>query len=142
MPLISGHRLVLAASLMLLAGCSGGGKKSPPSPPPPPPPVAQTIAFADAGPIAKTFGDAPFTNAASGGAGTGAITYSSGSTSVATIDAAGQVTILTAGSAVITANKAADAGSSRGDRELHTKHRARRADDYVRLAWAHQQASR
>ena len=108
MPHISGHRLVLAASLMLLAGCSGGGKKSPPSPPPPP--VAQTIAFSDTGPIAKTFGDAPFTNAASGGAGTGAITYSSGSTSVATIDAAGQVTILTAGSAVITANKAADAG--------------------------------
>ena len=110
MPLISGLRLVLAASLVvLLAGCGGGGKKKPP-PPPPPPPVAQTIVFADAGPIAKTFGDAPFTNAASGGAGTGAITYSSGSTGVATVDAAGQVTILMAGSAVITASKAADAG--------------------------------
>ena len=108
MPSISGLRWVLGASLLvLLASCSSGGsgKKKPPSQP-----VAQTIAFANAGPIAKTFGDSPFANVASGGAGTGAITYSSGSTGVATVNNAGQVTIVSAGPAVITANKAADAG--------------------------------
>ena len=109
---VSGLRLALAASLVvLLADCGGGGKKKPtPPPPPPPPPAAQTIAFANAGPIAKTFGDAPFTNVASGGTGTGAITYSSGTTGVATVDNAGQVTIISSGSSVITANKAADSG--------------------------------
>jgi len=114
MSLISGLRGGACASLLvLLASCGGGGGSKPtPSPPPPPPPspVAQTIAFASAGPISKTFGDVAFTNAATGGAGTGAITYSSSSTAVATVDGSGQVTIVAAGSAVITANKAADAG--------------------------------
>jgi uncharacterized protein YjdB len=110
MSLISGPRLRLGAPLLLLlAGCSGGGGGSSKPAPPSPTPVAQTISFASAGPIAKTFGDAPFTNAASGGAGTGAITYSSGATAVATVDATGQVTIVATGSAVITASKAADA---------------------------------
>ena len=76
-----------------------------------PPPVAQTIAFANAGPITRTVGNAPFTNTASGGGGTGAITYSSGNLAVATVNAtSGQVTIVAAGTAIITANKAASAG--------------------------------
>ena len=78
---------------------------------PPPPPVAQTISFATAGPIDKFVGDAPFTNTASGGAGTGAITYSSSNLAVATVGAdSGTVTVIAAGSTVITASKAASAG--------------------------------
>jgi hypothetical protein len=57
------------------------------------------------GPMNKQVGDAPFTNAASGGAGTGAITYSSGSAGVATVDDTGQVTIVAAGAAEITATR-------------------------------------
>ncbi|HEU5135744.1 MAG TPA: Ig-like domain-containing protein [Steroidobacteraceae bacterium] len=112
MSLISVLRRGACASLLvLLAGCGGGGGGKPaPSPPPPPAPVAQAISFASAGPIAKTFGDVAFTNAAAGGAGTGTITYSSSSTAIATVDGTGRVTIVAAGSVVITANKAADAG--------------------------------
>jgi uncharacterized protein YjdB/N-acetylneuraminic acid mutarotase len=100
---------LLLATALCLIGCGGGGGGS--SPPPPPPPVAQTISFATSGAIAKFVGDAPFTNTASGGAGTGAITYSSSNPAVATVGAdSGTVTVIAAGSAVITANKAASAG--------------------------------
>jgi uncharacterized protein YjdB len=91
-----------------LVACGGGGGGSAPAPPPAP--VAQTIAFSTGGTIAKTFGDAPFTNAATGGAGTGATTYVSSSPAVASVDASGTVTILAAGSTSITATKAADGG--------------------------------
>jgi len=69
------------------------------------------IAFDDTeGHITKTYGDAAFTNAvAEGYKGGGAITYSSSDTTVADVDGSGQVTILKAGSAIITAEKAADA---------------------------------
>jgi uncharacterized protein YjdB len=78
---------------------------------PPPVPVAQAIAFADAGPVAKVVGDAPFTNAASGGGGTGAIAYTSSNTAAATVDAtSGAVTVVAAGSTVITATKSASPG--------------------------------
>lgn len=104
--------LLLAAGLLCLSACGGGGGSSrPPPTPPDPPPVAQTIVFAMAGPIAKIVGDAPFTNAASGGAGTGAITYSSGNPAVATVGtSSGTVTVIGAGGTVIIANKTASTG--------------------------------
>ncbi|MCL2196631.1 MAG: SUMF1/EgtB/PvdO family nonheme iron enzyme [Treponema sp.] len=69
------------------------------------------ISFADSSPIVvKTYGDAPFTNAVKAGhLGTGAITYSSDDEDVASVNNSGVVTIKKAGSAVITAEKAADA---------------------------------
>jgi len=69
------------------------------------------IAFTDTtGHITKTYGDAAFINAVAGGyQGSGTITYSSSDTTVATVTGSGQVTILKAGSAIITAEKAADA---------------------------------
>jgi len=68
------------------------------------------IAFTNtAGHITKTYGDAPFTNViAAGYLGSGAITYSSRDTTVATVNSSGQVTVLKAGSTVISAEKAAD----------------------------------
>ena len=63
------------------------------------------ISFASAS-ISKTFGDAPFTNALTK-SGDGTVTYSSSSTSVATVNAtSGEVTIVGNGSAVITATVA------------------------------------
>jgi oligosaccharide reducing-end xylanase len=60
--------------------------------------------------INKIYGDAPFLKAISSqGSGTGAITYSSGDTGVATVNAStGQVTILKAGHTTITATKEED----------------------------------
>ena len=73
-------------------------------------PGAQSISFAIAGPIAKTTNDVPFTNVASGGAGSGAISYSSNNTAVATVNSStSEVTLVGVGTAVITATKAADA---------------------------------
>jgi formylglycine-generating enzyme required for sulfatase activity len=68
------------------------------------------IVFTETGHINKTYGDAAFNNAVvTGYSGSGAITYSSSDTTVATVNSAGQVTILKAGSAIIiTAEKAAD----------------------------------
>jgi Big-like domain-containing protein len=101
----------LACSLAVaLSACGGGGGgDSPPPSPPPAQPQPQTIAFATAGPVSRPLADATYTNAASGGAGTGTITYSSSNTGVATVSAAGVATFVAAGSTTITANKAADA---------------------------------
>jgi len=67
------------------------------------------IVFTNTGHINKTYGDAAFPNAVvTGYSGSGAITYSSSDETVATVNSAGQVTILKAGSAIITAEKAAD----------------------------------
>jgi formylglycine-generating enzyme required for sulfatase activity len=70
------------------------------------------IAFADPSPnIVKTYGDAAFNNPITADHnGTGAITYSSGNEPVATVDNNGRVTMHKAGTATITARKAADAG--------------------------------
>jgi len=54
----------------------------------------------------KTYGDEPFTKAATLTAGDGAITYKSSDETVATVDAAGQVTIVNIGTADITATAA------------------------------------
>lgn len=86
-------------AVVLQGGCGGGGGEAAP----------QTIAFADAGPVTKTYGDAPFGNVASGGAGSGTIGYQSRDTAVATVRADGLVTIVGAGSTVIDATKAGDA---------------------------------
>lgn len=70
----------------------------------------QTIGFEHLT-ITKTYGDAKFTQTAilQGPGGTGPITYSSDNTAVATVNAAtGEVTIVGAGSANITATKEAD----------------------------------
>lgn len=59
--------------------------------------------------ITKTYGDTTFTHAATGGSGTGAVSFTSSDTSVATIDAAsGSVSILKAGTTTLTATKAGD----------------------------------
>jgi formylglycine-generating enzyme required for sulfatase activity len=73
--------------------------------------IPDQIAFTDtAGHITKTYGDAVFTNAVKAGHnGSGAITYSSSNTTVAVVDSSGQVTIHKVGSAVISAEKEADA---------------------------------
>ena len=60
-----------------------------------------SIAFAQAA-VASTYNDAAFTNELSK-VGDGTVTYDSNNTSVATVDASGQVTIAGAGSATITA---------------------------------------
>jgi len=70
--------------------------------------LPQTITFAQSGPLAVAVGYS-FTNTASGGSGTGSITYSSSNLAVASVDAAGAVIVHTTGSATITARKAADA---------------------------------
>ncbi len=67
---------------------------------------APTITFATPTSVSKTYGDAQYTNAATSTSG-GTITYSSGTTSVATVDASsGLVTIIGAGSSIITATQA------------------------------------
>jgi hypothetical protein len=82
---------------------------TPPVNPDPPSPAAQAIAFADTGPVNKVFGDSDFTNVAAGGDGTGAVTYASGNAAVASVDpSTGTVTVVAAGTAQITATKAAD----------------------------------
>jgi hypothetical protein len=59
--------------------------------------------------VGKTYGDSAFTLTTSGGAGTGAITWSSNNACVTVNPTSGQVTINGAGTAVITAAKAGDA---------------------------------
>ncbi len=56
----------------------------------------------------KNSDDQPFTQAATGGQGDGAISYSSSATAVATVDSTGKVTIAGVGKTTITATKAAD----------------------------------
>ena len=59
--------------------------------------------------VNKIVGDLAFIEAASGGSGDGAVTYASGDTTVASVNAdSGEVTILAVGTAIITATKAAD----------------------------------
>ena len=93
-------------SIALLVSACGGGKGGGQ---PPPPPQNQTIAFATAGPVTGAVGTT-VTNVASGGAGTGTITYATSSASVATVAASGVATLVGTGTATITATKAASAG--------------------------------
>ena len=67
---------------------------------------AQTLSFAEATQT-KTYGDSSFTVTATLSVGDGAVTYSSSDPTVATVNATtGEVTILKAGTAVITATAA------------------------------------
>jgi hypothetical protein len=76
------------------------------------------IAFTDPeSDIVKTYGDAAFTNAITDDHdGSGAITYSSGDETVATVDNDGLVTMHKVGTTIITAHKAADAGYAAASR--------------------------
>lgn len=94
--------LILVVAVSLAACNSGGGGSEGASK------KSQTIAFANAGPVAKTFGDPVFMNAATGGAGSGSVSYLTHDSSVATIASDGSVTIIGAGTVVIDAIKAAD----------------------------------
>ncbi len=67
--------------------------------------IPQGISYATAT-VFKTYGDTKFTNSLTQTTVTGAITYASNNTSVATVNATGEVTILAAGSATITATAA------------------------------------
>lgn len=99
-------QFAIVASLTLVAcgGGGGGGNQNPP------PRQSQTISFAQAGPLALPIGST-VTNSASGGGGTGAITYASSEPSVVTVDAtSGLATGIAVGSATVTATKAADTG--------------------------------
>ena len=65
----------------------------------------RTLSFATPTSVAKTYGDADFTNAATLSAGTGSITYTSSNTSVATVNSTtGLVHIVGAGTTTITAS--------------------------------------
>ena len=75
---------------------------------------AQTVTFADPGPIAKTFGEAVFSNAATSTDSTSTITYASDKPAVATVDNSGKVTIKGAGTAIITATAAATSTHAEG----------------------------
>jgi hypothetical protein len=75
--------------------------------------AAQAITFATPGPVAATYGDAPFANPATNASAGGAISYKSSDGSIAEVDAAGNVTILSAGTATITATAAAVPGAWR-----------------------------
>ncbi|CAA0096838.1 Uncharacterised protein [BD1-7 clade bacterium] len=67
------------------------------------------LGFTVEGNIVKTFGEAPFINAINGGSGSGAVVYASNAPNIASIDTqSGEVTLLRAGSATITATKAGD----------------------------------
>lgn len=98
---------------LLLAACGGGGGGGGGSPPPSSPPPAllepQSIAFSEPCIIERQLEEGDFTNTASGGEGTGAITYVSSNTSVLEVNAtSGEVTVVAPGEAVVTATKAAD----------------------------------
>ena len=67
------------------------------------------LSFATKTSMSKTYGNAAFTNAATGLPSGGAISYTSGNTAVATVNAnSGQVTIIAAGTAIISATIAAN----------------------------------
>src|SRR5699024_2618275 len=72
------------------------------------------ITFQENGTVTKTYGDAAFTNAASLGEATDGFTYTSANPEVATVAAeTGEVTIVGAGTTVITAAKGETTGQYR-----------------------------
>ena len=111
---VAGVRLFAVTLLSaLLVGCGGDGSNdgsnsgADTAAPQAAPLQEQTLVFTQAGPFHLVVGDT-LSNVASGGSGTGVIRYSSNDTTVATVDAAGRLTVVGAGIATITAEKAAD----------------------------------
>ena len=101
-------RMQFALLLSLTTAACGGGGGGGSSPPPPPPLQSQTISFAQQGPLVLMVG-ATTSNLASGGTGTGAITYQSSNTNILSVNAAsGVATGIAIGTATVTATKAAD----------------------------------
>jgi len=91
-------------------GVSNGGGGTTNPLPPSSSQQSQSIAFAQPGPVSVTLSDGTYQDVASGGAGTGAITYQSSDPRVSTVDAnTGTVTLVAVGTVQITATKAADA---------------------------------
>lgn len=113
-------RLALISLLLLgLSACGGDGSDPKPSPSPAPSstatssassitalPVTQNFTFTQVGPLNLLAGDV-LTNQASGD-GSGAVTYISSNTAVATVASNGLLNVVGAGDAIITASKAAD----------------------------------
>ena len=85
--------------------------------------MAQNLTFATSGNVTKTYGDGAFANAATNDRADGSeVTYSSSDTSVAEVDAYGNVTIKGAGTATITASaEAVDGKYSEGTAEYTLK---------------------
>lgn len=85
--------------------------------------MAQKLTFATSGNVTKTYGDVAFANAATNDRADGsAVTYKSSDTSVAEVDADGNVTIKGAGTATITASAEAVEGKySKGTAEYTLK---------------------
>lgn len=85
--------------------------------------MAQNLTFATSGNVTKTYGDGAFANAATNDRADGSeVTYSSSDTSVAEVDAYGNVTIKGAGTATITASAVAvDGKYSEGTAEYTLK---------------------
>jgi len=101
--------LALCAVGSSACGGGGGGGNNPGGNQPPPQPQTQSIAFAQPGTVYKLLDNVAYSNVATGGSGTGAVTYSSDTPTVATVDPnTGAITMIGLGSAQITANKAAD----------------------------------
>lgn len=99
---------VIGAACTFLFACGGGGGGG--EGPRQPADQSQTISFATQGTITGPVGGS-VTNLASGGAGIGAITYQSSNSSVASVNSAtGVASLLSAGTATITATKAASTG--------------------------------
>lgn len=106
---LSVRGLLFVCTLVLTAcGGGGGGGGGSSNPEAEPQLQQQTIVFAQAGPLTVEYGQA-LTNTASGGAGSGAISYNSGNSALATVDSSGNIVTLQPGSVTITATKAADA---------------------------------
>src|SRR3569832_1253290 len=95
--------LLSSVLILTLAACGGDGSSGSSS-------VAdQSIAFADSVPVKKVAGGPSFINAAAGGGGNSPLTYTSSDSTVAAVNAnTGEVTLVGAGAATITATKAAD----------------------------------
>lgn len=102
---------IVACTLLTACGGGGGGTGGTGGGGGGGTPQAQSIAFAQAGPLDVLLGSTTG-NAATGGAGTGTVTYVSSNTNAVTVDSAGTATAVGVGTAVITATKAADTNYS------------------------------
>lgn len=92
----------------LLTACGGGGGGEDDQTPAPTGKSNQTITFNQPDSVSKIYGDAPFINTISGIIGSGSISHTSSNPAIATVSGTGLITILNAGSSVISAHIAED----------------------------------